>query len=171
MVDPEIPVGIMRRINHGTDIIQFFCHGAVLLPHSLCILPAANHRPEHIGRYKKPFFAQFLVCIIHKFLNDVLTASPLCHLRVKHHLVHALFGTEADVIKLDFVKSSLPGHLSDLNQIIPHFFLIRVHPGQLVPVPEYGSVCQFQAPLRHSFCQIRISKSRDPGDHVNAVLL
>ena len=171
MVNPIISVRIMRRVNHGTDVIQMLCHLPVNLSHGIRIHTTVDDSAEHIRGYKESGSAQFLILIFHKIEDHLGPAATLGILLRKHCILHALFRTKAYIIKLDLIKSQLLRFQSNLCQILPGFFFIRIHPGMVIPVLKHRAIRFLHAPVRLCLGKPRITKSRNPRNGIDMMIL
>ena len=171
MLDAEIAVAVVGRVDHGADIIQVGRHVLVHLSHRHGIDLAADDGPEHVRRHIDSLGGKAVVGVGRKFCDHVrLGTSPGLRL-VEHHVPHSPLRAEADVVKLHLVEAHGRRLRADLHQVIPHLLAVGVHPGQPGTVPEHAAVRQLQTPFRLLLRQPGIPECHHPGDDIEAVLL
>ena len=171
MVNSIVSIGVMGRINHGTDVIQMLCHLPVNLAYGIRVHITVDDGTEHIGGYKETGRPQLLILIFHKVQDHIGPAASFRILLRKHRVPHALFRAEAYVIKLDLIKAQLLRLQGNLCQVIPGLFLVRIHPGMVIPVLKHRAIRFLYAPVRLYLRKPGITKSRDPGNGIDVMLL
>ena len=159
----------MRRIYHRAYSIEAACHFHIILAYDLRIQLTVNHNAVYISGNTDSFFVQLFAGVSGKS-TDRLLFGNIC-IFPKVHLLHAAVCGKADVIVLHLIKPDSSGLFPDLNQIVPHFFFIRIYPGKSALVIKDGTVCLMKAPFRFLLCQIRILESYHSGDKINSLFL
>ena len=171
MVNPIISVRIMGRVDHGTDVIQMLCHLSVNLSHGIRIHITVDDSAKHIRGYKESGCAQFLILIFHKVEDRLGPTAALGILLRKYRILHSLFCTKAHIIKLDLIESKLLRFQGDLCQILPGFLFIRIHPGVVIPVLKHRAIRFLHTPVRLRLSKPRITKSRNPRNGIDMMIL
>ena len=139
-IQSEIPVSVVGRIDHGTHIIHSTCHYRIILSYRNSINIGANDGSEDIRRHKHILIRQSVRSELDKFSDDLRFVHTLGFFIGVGHIVHTLFGTESDIVELDFIKTCISTLLRHLYLILPGFTVIGINPCHTGGIVKYRSV-------------------------------
>ena len=170
-LETEISVSIVGWVDHRTHVIDRTGHHRVVLSDRDGIDVGADDGSEDVGRHKYIFRCEAIRGEADELGDDVRLIHALGFFLRVDDVIHAAFGTEADVVELDLIEAGIGALLCDLDLIFPGVAVIRVDPGHAGIIREYAAVGLVVHPLRLHGREVGVTEGDDAGDGVDAMLL